>query len=464
MNEREAVLTVTDLHPDGNGVGRTQDGMAVFLPRCVPGDRVRAKFIKQTKTYAVGRAEEWLERSSLRQESDCPYDRRCGGCTLRHMSFAAECAWKRSLVENAFRRIGHLSVAVAETVAVNEQRYRNKVAYPLQSVDGRVAFGYYAQRSHELVTHTDCKQQDELFVRIAMFHVKQLQAHRVPVWDERSARGVARHLVMRKNRDGQYLVCMVASQPFAQAKALATELHEAFPQIVGVSLNLNAAAGNTILGRETVGLWGSEVLTDRLCGREFVLSPGAFYQVNPDCAEAIYRKAAELACLPAGGTLLDLYCGAGTIGLCLTDETQRLLGVECVPEAVENAKENAKRNGRTANVRFVCGDASEGVRACRETFGEPDVIVVDPPRKGLSDEVIQTILSVSPKRLLYISCDPATLAKNCADLCAGGYTVKTAIPYQMFPRTGHIETLCLLEQGGGYMGLCPIPRKRAQPF
>lgn len=451
MKGQEVLLTVRDLLPDGNGVGKTEDGRAVFLPMCLPGDRVSAKLIKQTRSYAVGRAEAWLETSPLRQEADCPCYRRCGGCTTRHMTFAAECDWKRTLVENAFRRIGHLDVNVEPTAAVNEERYRNKVAYPLQIVDGKPAFGYYARRSHELVPHADCKQQDKLFTQIAMFHVEQLSNYVIPVWKEASGDGIVRHLVMRKSRDGHYLVCMVASKRFEKANLLVEELHQAFPQIVGVSLNINKHVGNTILGEETVCLWGSDVLKDRLCGREFVLSPGAFYQVNPDCAEAIYQKAAELADLPTGGTLLDLYCGAGTIGLCMVNGTQNLLGVECVPDAVKNAIENAKRNGRStdgadARTKFVCGDAAVGVRVCRETFGEPDVIVVDPPRKGLSDEVIQTILSVSPPRLLYISCDPATLAKNCAELCKGGYFVKTAIPYQMFPRTGHVETLCLLEK------------------
>lgn len=445
-------VEITGINPDGNGVGRLEDGMVVFVPLTAPGDHAQVRIIKETKTYAIGRLEELLQPSPDRQDPDCPVYRRCGGCVFRHLRREAEHRIQRELVINAFQRIGHLDVQVEPTVFVNEGRYRNKVVYPLcEPEPGRAAFGYFARHSHAVVEHTDCPLQDELFAKIAMFHVKQIPAAHVPIWNEKRGTGVLRHLMMRKNRAGEVHVCMVAAKPFPQAEAMAQALLREFPEVIGVSLNLNPEAGNTILGRETCCLAGEPTLRDHLCGKWFSLSPPAFYQVNALCAEAMYRKAAELAALPENGVLLDLYCGVGTVGLTMVGDGQKLFGVELVPEAVENARENALRNGRTAeNTQFACGDASLGVRRCTELFGKPNVIVVDPPRKGLSPEVISTLLKAAPKRIVYISCNPATLAANCASLCDPQndvqYCVTTAIPFDMFPATGHVETVVLLER------------------
>ena len=446
-------VEITGINPDGNGVGRLADGMVIFVPLTAPGDRAQVRIIKETKTYAIGRLEELLQPSPDRQDPNCPVYKRCGGCVFRHLRREAEHEIQRELVVNAFRRIGHLEVPVEKTVSVNETRYRNKVVYPLcEPEPGRAAFGYYARHSHAVVEHTDCPLQDEIFTKIAMFHVKQIASLHVPIWNEKHGTGVLRHLMMRKNRAGEVSVCMVAAKPFPQAEAMAQALLQAFSEVVGVSLNLNPEMGNTILGRETRRLAGEPILRDHLCGKQFSLSPTAFYQVNAPCAEAMYRKAAELAALPENGVLLDLYCGAGTVGLTMVnDDGQKLFGVELVPEAVENARENALRNGRTAkNTQFACGDASLGVERCTEAFGSPDVIVVDPPRKGLSPEVISTLLRAAPERIVYISCNPATLAANCASLCDPQsevrYRVVTAIPFDMFPATGHVETVVLLKR------------------
>lgn len=445
-------VEITGMNPDGNGIGRLEDGMVVFVPLTAPGDLAQVRVIKETKTYAVGRLEELLRPSPDRRDPGCPVYRRCGGCVFRHLRRETEHEIQRELVANAFRRIGHLDVRVAPTVSVNEERYRNKVVYPLcEPEPGRVAFGYFARHSHAVVEHTDCPLQDGIFTSISMFHVKQIAALHVPVWNEKRGSGVLRHLMMRRNRSGEVSVCMVAAKPFPQAEAMAQALLREFPEVIGVSLNLNPGAGNTILGRETRCLAGEPTLTDHLCGKQFSLSPTAFYQVNAPCAEAIYRKAAELAALPENGVLLDLYCGAGTVGLTMVGGGQKLFGVELVPEAVENARENALRNGRTPeSTQFVCGDASLGVQRCVETFGEPDVIVVDPPRKGLSPEVISTLRKAAPERIVYISCNPATLAANCASLCdpqnGAQYRVTAAIPFDMFPGTGHVETVALLEK------------------
>lgn len=439
-------IQITDLNPDGNGVGRLESGMVAFVPLTAPGDRARIALLRETKTYAVGRVETLLTPSPLRQDPACPVYRRCGGCVYRHITPEAEEALKRQTVQQAFRRIGHLEVLVQPTRSFGWTSYRNKVVYPL-TAGCPDQIGYFARRTHEVIPHTDCPLQDPLFTELAMFHVKHAARLGVPLWDERTGHGVLRHLAMRRNRAGRYIVCMVASAPFPQATAMAQALCEAFPQVVGVSLNCNPTPGNTIFGPQTQSLQGDSTLRDTLCGKEFTLSPTSFYQVNADCAEAMYRHAAELVQLRDDGILLDLYCGAGTIGLSMIRDGQNLCGVEILPEAVENAKHNARQNGRSeADTLFVCGDASVGVQACRDRFGEPNVIVVDPPRKGLSPEVISTLLSVSPPRILYISCNPATLAADCQSLCTAGYTITSATPYNMFPRTGHVECVTLLER------------------
>ena len=446
MNKNDLItLSITDINPDGNGVGRAEGGEVVFVPLTAPGDVAKVKIIKCAKNYFVGRLEELVSPSLLRVEPDCPAYHRCGGCVYRHLSEEAELQIKKQTVENAFKRIGHLEVTVADTVSFDFSNYRNKVVYPLgRNNNGDVTFGYYARHTHAIVEHEACPLQEDLFSRIAMFHVKQSEKHHIPVWNEQTGKGVLRHIAMRKNRKDEYFVCFTASKAFPKAKLLAEELMEAFPQVIGVALNINPKGDNVIFGEETLHLAGETTLQDTLCGKTFSVSPTAFYQVNPECTEALYQKAAELADLPENGVLLDLYCGAGTIGLSMVKDSNKLCGVEIIPEAVENAKINAKTNQRGENnTLFLCGDASLGVEACKKAFGEPDVIVVDPPRKGLSDEVIKTLLDVAPKKIVYISCNPATLAANCEKL-SYTYEIGEVTPFNMFPRTGHVESIVCL--------------------
>ena len=357
MNKNEIItLSVTDINPDGNGVGRGENGEVVFVPLTAPGDIAKVRIIKCAKNYFVGRLEELVSPSPLRVEPDCPVYHRCGGCVYRHLSREAELQIKKQTVENAFKRIGHLDVTVADTVSFDFSRYRNKVVYPLgRNNNGDVTFGYYARHTHAIVEHETCPLQEDLFSQIAMFHVKQSEKHHIPVWNEQTGKGILRHIAMRKNRKGDYFVCFTAAKPFPKAKLLAEELMEAFPQVIGVALNINPKGDNVIFGEETLHLAGEPTLKDTLCGKEFSISPTAFYQVNPVCTEALYQKAAELADLPENGVLLDLYCGAGTIGLSMAGDSHKLCGVEIVPEAVENAKRNAINNGRRdENTKASC--------------------------------------------------------------------------------------------------------------
>ena len=438
---------ITDLNPDGNGVGRDRDGQVVFVPLTAPGDVCAVRIIKETKNYLVARPEALLEPSPCRVDPDCNCYKRCGGCTMRHVTAKYERENKRALVQNCFARISKLDVEVAPVFETGEERYRNKVVYPFAMHGDKPVFGYYARHTHTVIPHEDCKVQSPRFDEIASFVTDEITKYRVPVWDETQNKGILRHIAMRKTADDNFSVCLIASARFTAAAQIATDLMEKFPFVSGVALNLNPTPGNVIFGEKTSTLAGEPTLTDTLCGKRFRVSPVSFYQINRALAEKLYEKAAALADLQPGQTLLDLYCGAGTIGLSMIKPGQKLCGVEIVPDAIENAKKNAEACGRTPDdTLFVCGDASLGIDECKKKFGDPDVIVVDPPRKGLSKEVIDVLLAASPEKIVYVSCDPATLASDCAALVSGGYSLSTAYPFNMFPRTGHVETVVFLSR------------------
>ena len=438
-------ITVTDINPDGNGVGRTEDGKVVFIPLAAPGDTVDVKIIKETSDYLIGRLETLVFPSPCRIEPDCPVYARCGSCSFLHLSESFENQKKRELVQSAFSRIGKLQVEVEETRSFSMSRYRNKVVYPLAEQNGVPVFGYYARHSHSLIPHEDCPLQDPRFSEIGARFCEEVRKLHIPVWNESAKAGVLRYLSLRKNRAGMFSLLFVASRRFREERNLAERMMNAFPFIQGVSININKAPDNVILGEETISLLGIPVLEDILCGKRFLISPASFYQINADCAEALYRTASDLLALKSGDVVMDLYCGSGTIGLSVIQPGQKLIGVEIVPDSVRDAEINARMNGRTESdtVMFL-GDASAGFSLCEAKFGKPDAIVVDPPRKGLSDDVIMQILQSGCEKVVYISCNPVSLAKDCARLCDRTYLIQKVIPFNMFPRTGHVETVVCL--------------------
>ena len=438
-------VTVTDINPDGNGVGRAKDGMVVFIPLAAPGDTVDVRIIKETSDCLIGRLEAIVTPSACRIEPACPVYARCGSCTFLHLSESFENQKKRELVQSAFSRIAKLQVEVEETRSFSMSRYRNKVVYPLTEQNGMPVFGYYARHSHSLIPHEDCPLQDARFSEIAARFCEEIRRLHIPVWNDSAKAGVLRYLSLRKNRSGMFSLLFVASRRFREEGDLAERMMNAFPFIQGVSININKAADNVILGDETVSLAGSPVLEDILCGKRFSISPAAFYQINADCAEAMYRTASDLLGLESGDVLMDLYCGSGTIGLSVIQPGQKLIGVEIVPDSIRDAAANAKMNGRdTGDTVMLLGDASAGFKLCETRFGKPDAIVVDPPRKGLSDDVIAQILHSGCEKVVYISCNPVSLAKDCARLCGEAYRIQKVIPFNMFPRTGHVETVVLM--------------------
>ena len=441
----DVTLSITGITGEGAGVGHA-DGMAVFVPYTAVGDRVRAHIVKVTRSYAVGKATELLTPSEDRIESDCPSFGRCGGCVYRHLSFEAEERIKKQRVEDCLRRIGGLDIGVTAFIQAEPDGYRNKAQYPVGETPEGLQIGFFAPRSHRIVEARACRLQPAVFQQALASVERYCRDEEVSVYDERTGKGLLRHIYLRRAENGSLMVCLVVN-----GAALPSEekLVERLKEDLGgalrtVLINRNTENTNVILSPSCRVLYGDGYLFDELAGVRIRLSALSFYQVNHEMAERLYRTAADFA--GRGGLLLDLYCGAGTIGLSMADRFDRVVGVEVVPEAVEDARFNAAQNG-IENAAFFCGDAYEA--ACRlETESvRPDVVVVDPPRKGLSPSLPGLIADrFSPERIVYVSCDPATLARDLALFAAHGYETRRVDAFNLFPRTAHVESVALLER------------------
>ncbi len=429
----------------GAGVARI-GGRVVFVSGALSGERVRALILKVGKSAAFAKAVEILDPSAHRVTPDCPYFPRCGGCVLRHMDYAEELSLKLRRVQDALARIGGCSLAVegidgAETVL----RYRNKSIWPV-SAGGAV--GFYRARTHEVVDAGRCLLVHPSAEAAAGALRDWMARYRVPGYDETAGTGLVRHLFVRNNARGETLLCVVAgAETLPHEAELVEALRAACPDAAGVVLNVNTMRTNVVLGGGYRTLWGADRIEDTLCGLTFRLSVPSFYQVNHDQCETLYARAAEFAALTGTETLLDLYCGAGTIGLTLAKGAKRVIGAEIVPEAVADAKENAARNG-IENAEFFCGDASAAAAKFAAEGLRPDVVTVDPPRKGLAEDVIASIADMAPQRVVYVSCDPATLARDVKRFAACGYEAVRARAVDMFPRADHVETVVLLSKCG----------------
>lgn len=441
-------LEITDITPEGFGVGRS-DGKVYFVADTAVGDVAKCLVLKELKSHAFAKLLELVKPSKARTEPQCPVAKKCGGCSLQHILYSAEAELKQNFVKQSFARIGNMDILVNPTEIGAESKYRNKVQYPFgKGENGECVFGYYAKRSHRIIPHEQCLLQDNVFTQIGACCAEIANKSFLKPYDEATGKGVLRHIVMRKNRKGDILVCLVVTENHKKLLPLAEKLKAKFDCITGIHININKRRDNVIFGTETICLLGDKVLQDTLCGKTFNISPTAFYQVNAEMAQRLYQKGKSLVSDKKGKVILDLYCGAGTIGICIANAEDKLCGVEIIESAVINAKENAIINGRSEeNTLFVCGDAAIGVAECKKRFGDPYTIIVDPPRKGLDKEVIQTVAEASPKEILYISCDHATLARDCAIFKEYGYTTCEATPFDLFPRTGHVETIvCLRKQ------------------
>ncbi len=442
-------LEITGMTAEGNGVGRNEDGMAVFVPLTAVGDVISCKIVKTAKSYCYGIIDKLITPSPDRIESGCPVSARCGGCTFRHISYNAELAIKDKLVRDSFERLGGFKDIPFEEICGGETEfYRNKAQYPVAMQDGRAVCGFYSKRSHRVVPYCGCTLQPKIFGELAQFCLDAVNEEKIPAYDEESGSGVLRHIYIRRGfHSGEIMLCFVVkNEKFkAQLAKLGALAAEKFAGLKSVVMNVNPKNTNVIMGKKNITLWGSDEITDTLCGKKITLSPMSFYQVNTSQAERLYRCGMDYAELTGGETVLDLYCGAGTIGLAFSDKAGRIIGCEIIPEAVENAKHNAEANG-VKNAEFYCGDAGKLAEKLADDDIKPNVVVIDPPRKGCDELTLDSILRMSPERIVMISCNPATAARDAKYLAERGYAPKKVRAFDLFPRTGHVETVVLLSK------------------
>ena len=446
-------LRIERLSSDGSGVAHSADGEAVFVPGTAPGDEARVRIVKDCGRYAFGILDELLTPSPDRIPVDCPVAGPCGGCSLRHLDYAAELRAKQESVLDAFRRIGGLEVPVLDILPSPEvDRYRNKVQFPV-GVDknGAPCIGFYAGRTHRIVPCPDCKLQPGVLNEIGNALCAFFAQQGIRPYDEQSGKGLVRHIFLRRGaHSGQIMVCLVCTRAkLPHAEQLCTALREQFPAISTILLNVNAKNTNVILGSENHILYGPGYIEDTLCGVPVRLGPLSFYQVNTLAAERLYGVAAQYAQLTPDDALLDLYCGMGTIGLSMADQCRGLIGVEIVPEAIESAKANAARMGEAvaAKSRFFCADAGQAATQLAAEGLHPDIVMLDPPRKGCDEATLSAVVRMAPRRVVYVSCNPATAARDAAWLEKNGYHAEKVQPVDLFPRTKHVECVIALSKG-----------------
>ncbi|WP_223474294.1 23S rRNA (uracil(1939)-C(5))-methyltransferase RlmD [Faecalibacterium prausnitzii] len=445
-------LRIERLSSDGSGVAHSADGEAVFVPGTAPGDEARVRIVKDCGRYAFGILDELLTPSPDRVSVDCPVAGPCGGCSLRHLDYAAELRAKQESVLDAFRRIGGLEVPVLDILpSPDADRYRNKVQFPVGiDKNGVPCIGFYAGRTHRIVPCPDCKLQPSVLNEIGNALCAFFAQQGIRPYDEQSGKGLVRHIFLRRGaHSGQIMVCLVCTRAkLPHAEQLCTALRGQFPAISTILLNVNAKSTNVILGSENHILYGPGYIEDTLCGVPVRLGPLSFYQVNTLAAERLYGVAAQYAQLTPDDTLLDLYCGMGTIGLSMAEQCRELIGVEIVPEAIESAKANAARMGEAvaAKSRFFCADAGQAATQLAAEGLHPDIVMLDPPRKGCDEATLSAVVRMAPHRVVYVSCNPATAARDAAWLEKNGYHTEKVQPVDLFPRTKHCECVLLMSK------------------
>lgn len=447
-------LTISGVTGEGSGVARyvseeyPAPGFVVFVPGTALGDVITCRIVKVQKNHGFGIIEELLTPSPDRVDNPkCPSYGKCGGCNWRHVGYEAECRYKQSWVQDTIRRVGGIDAPVLPLIGgAKADRYRNKAQYPVApGPDGRPVIGFYAPRSHRIIPCGDCKLQPRGYAAVTKAVAAWMIDNGIPAYDETAHSGLVRHIYIRQAAvTGEMMVCLVCTTRQLPAEDdLVHRLVEAAPTMVSLSVNVNNERTNVILGKRTYTLWGADSIVDRLCGLHFRLSPHSFYQVNHAQTERLYRLAAQAAALTGKETLLDLYCGTGTIGLSMAHTAGAVIGVEVVEAAVRDAKKNAAAN-RVHNARFICADAAQAAVQLAQEGTQVDVVVLDPPRKGCAADLIDTVAGMNPQRLVYVSCDPATLARDLKLFAEKGYRTQWIQPVDLFPRTAHCENVASL--------------------
>ena len=441
----EAVIS--DYTSEGQGVAKIE-GCAVFIPNAIVGEVCRVRIEKAQKTWAAGKIVEILERSPHRINRVCPVAKLCGGCNFHHMDYEEESRLKSERVRACLNRMGGENLDTVPILAAPDTTcYRNKAQYPVSINKGKAYAGFFKAGTHQVIENDRCSILPEQMDAVKDAVIDYVNQYKVSVYDEVAHEGLLRHIYVRRGAvSGQILVCLsINGRNIPKREALLARLKkiEGFTTLV---LTVNTKKGNVVLGDEYITLYGPGYIEDTLCGLNFRLSPRSFYQVNHHQAQRLYNAAIEQAQITKDDLVLDLYCGVGTITLCMAKAAGKVIGVEVVPQAVEDAKDNAMRNG-IENAEFFCGDAGEAALALEQQGIIPDVVVVDPPRKGLNADAIEAMAKMSPRRIVYVSCDPATLARDVALLKEKGYAVKNAQAADLFPRCAHVESIvCLCRQ------------------
>ena len=449
MLEKNVVYeaVITDYTAEGQGIAHIE-GITVFIPNAIAGERVRVRIETVRKTWAAGKITELLEKSPHRVNRQCPVAKLCGGCDFWHMDYEEETRLKADRVKTCLNRLAGESFEEIPILAAPALcGYRNKAQYPVAAKKGRVYAGFFRAGTHDVVENSRCLILPEETDRVKDAVMDYANQYRVTAYDEAAHTGLLRHIYVRRGAvSGQILVCLVVNGKKLPHVPELVERLKKIPGFTTLVLSVNTKKGNAVLGDEFITLYGPGYIEDTLCGLQFRLSPRSFYQVNHTQAQRLYQAAIQLADISREDLVLDLYCGVGTITLAMAGAAGKVMGVEVVPQAIEDAKDNAKRNG-IENAEFFCGDAGEAALALEAKGIHPDVITVDPPRKGLNADTIEAVTRMSPKRLVYISCDPATLARDVSLLKARGFRVEKAMAADLFPRCAHVETVVLLSKG-----------------
>ncbi|MBO5280699.1 MAG: 23S rRNA (uracil(1939)-C(5))-methyltransferase RlmD [Clostridia bacterium] len=441
-------LKIEEINNLGAGVSHLPDsGIVVFVNGAVTGDLVEAKLIKVNKTYCVARLEKIIEPSALRlAEPFCTVSLSCGGCVYRHVTYEHELELKKSYVKHAFIKAGLPDTEIEDVKTTGQIKgYRNKAQYPVGNSKDHIVAGFYAGKTHNIVKADNCSLQPEFFGDILRFVCDFATKNGISAYNEESGKGLLRHVYIRHGKcTDEIMLCLVLNGTSLPLEAdFVDQITSRFEQIKSIMLNVNQKNTNVVLGQDFRCIFGNPHIEDVLCGKRFRISAGSFYQVNHDGCELLYNTALDKAEFEGGETVYDLYCGIGTIGLSMSDKVGKIVGIEIVDEAVECAKLNAKLNG-VENAFYFCGDASSAEKmldSAKDELGNiiPDAVILDPPRKGSTPELLEYISRLGVPKILYISCDPDTLARDCAILHRLGYNIGTVTPVDMFPRTGHCE-------------------------
>lgn len=442
-------VKIEDMGHNGEGIGKAE-GYTLFIKDAVIGDTVEAKVMKAKKNYGYARLMQVLEPSPYRVEPKCPCARACGGCQLQFLSYEKQLEFKKNKVQGNLERIGGFhNLAIDKVIGMETPfRYRNKAQYPVgKNKDGEIITGFYAGRTHSIISNQDCYLGAEVNQEILKQVLAYMEENHVEPYEEESGKGLVRHILIRNGfRTGEIMVCLIINGKLLPKAEKLIERLQTIKGMTSISLNVNTKRNNVILGEEIQGLWGQAYISDYIGNIKFEISPLSFYQVNPVQTEKLYATALEYAELTGKETVWDLYCGIGTISLFLAQKAKQVYGVEIVPLAIEDAKRNARIN-QIENAEFYVGKAEEVLPEKYEKEGiRADVIVVDPPRKGCEPVVLETMLQMKPERIVYVSCDSATLARDLKILCQDDYQVEKVAVCDMFGNTVHVETVCLLSR------------------